>query len=94
MRNDPKQRELELEKKENRVSIELKRNKRDQSPLRQSPAIDKKKRTGVRPFPPALIARIAKEGKLLAKEHGRRQTSRILLERYPMANLSKTSADR
>ena len=60
----------------------------------QLPAQDKQKRTGVRPFPASLICKIAKEGKELAKSNGRRATARILLDRYPMANLTLSSIDR
>ena len=42
----------------------------------------------------ALICKIAKEGKELAKDHGRRKTARIIKEKYAMANLSLSSIDR
>ena len=64
----------------------------DQIPQRPRP--QRRKRIGVRPFPPALIARVAKEGKELAETNGRRKTVRILLEKYAMAKLSATSVDR
>ena len=60
----------------------------------QCPLKKIKKRTGVRPFPPALIARVAMEGKELAKNYGIRGTARILCSRYPLANLSESSVDR
>ena len=60
----------------------------------QRPAQVKKNRTGVRPFAAALICKIAKEGKELAKSNGRRETARILLSKYPMANLTLSSIDR
>ena len=63
-------------------------------PIVQRPAGRPKKRVGVRPFPPALIARVAAEGKKLSKDFGRRETSRILRQRYATANLSLTSIDR
>ena len=60
----------------------------------QRPAKVFKKRHGVRPFPPALIAKVAKEGRDLAKTKGRRETTRILCDKYALANLSHTSVDR
>ena len=48
----------------------------------------------MRPFAAALICKIAKEGKELAKSHGRRETARILLTKYPLANLTLSSIDR
>ena len=60
----------------------------------QQPAPEIKNRTGVRPFPASLICKIAKEGKELAKSKGRRETARILLNKYPMANLTISSIDR
>ena len=80
--------------RQHRVLSELFEHKRDENIIVQRPAHPRKKRTGVRPFPAALISRIAKEGKELARNHGRRETSRLLLERYPLANLSLTSIDR
>ena len=77
----------------NRISVECKENKKEEV-IVQRPAVPRKKRTGVRPFPPALISRVAKEGKELAKTNGRRMAARILLERYPLANLSLMSVDR
>ena len=60
----------------------------------QRPAKVFKKRNGVRPFPPALIAKVAREGKELAKTKGRRETTRILCQKYALAKLSHTSVDR
>ena len=60
----------------------------------QRPARVKKKRTGVRPFPPPLIARVVAEGKKIAETNGRRETVRILLQSFPMANLSASTIDR
>ena len=62
----------------NRISVECKENKKEEV-IVQRPAVPRKKRTGVRPFPPALISRVAKEGKELAKTNGRRMAARILL---------------
>ena len=60
----------------------------------QRPARVKKKRTGVRPFPPALIARVVAEGKKIAETNGRRETVRVLLQSFPMAKLSASTIDR
>ena len=66
-----------------------------QGPINQEPAEKKpNRRTGMRPFPPAFIAKIAREGKILAQNNGRRATTRILRERYPAARLTTTTADR
>ena len=89
LRVDPQQRQ----RKANRILVKQEEYKLESASIRQRPAA-KVKRTGVRSFPPALIARIAKEGKELAKVHGRWETGRILMEKYPMANLSRYSVDR
>ena len=96
LNNDAPQRNLFGDPKANRILVELRENQKDENVIvvRQRPSQIRKKRTGLRPFAPALIAKIAKEGKQLAKDHGRRETSRILIERYPLANLSLTSVDR
>ena len=63
-------------------------------PVVQFPAGRPKKRIGVRPFPPALIVRLAAEGKEISKNFGRSETARILCEKYANANLSTSSVDR
>ena len=78
----------------NRILVEMKENKIGENIIVQRPAVNQKKRTGVRPFPPALIAKIAKEGKELAKVHGRRETVRILIGKYPLASLTRSPVDR
>ena len=69
LRVDPQQRQREA----NRILVKQGEYKLESAPIRQRPAA-KVKRTGVRSFPPALIARIATEGKELTKVHGRRET--------------------
>ena len=94
LEDDSHDRLANKENRGHRILSELFNVKQEENEIVQRPASPRKKRTGVRPFPAALISRIAKEGKDLAKEHGRRQTTRILMDRYPLANLSMTSIDR
>ena len=54
----------------------------------------KKSRAGFRHFPPALIEKIVAEGRELSKTNGRRKTTRIILETYPTAKLSRNTVDR
>ena len=68
--NDPPRNPLR-ENRPRRVLNNLMENK-DEVVIVQRPAEVRKKRTGVRPFPAALICTIAKEGKELAKKYGRR----------------------
>ena len=51
-------------------------------------------RLGMRIYPPALILKITKEGKDLYKYHGRRETTRLLIEKYPVASLNRRTVDR
>ena len=88
------QRNLVRDPDVDRILVEMNENKLEENIIVQRPAVSQKKRTGVRPFPPALIAKIAKEGKELAKVHGRRMTVRILIGKYPLARLTRSSVDR
>ena len=52
-------------------------------------------RLGMRIYPATLILKIAKEGKELYKYQGnRRETTRLLIEKYPTANLKRRTVDR
>ena len=84
----------EMEESLDNDHLELNYEERKEPLDGQRPAAGIKNRTGVRPFPAALICKIAKEGKELARSHGRRETSRLLLKKYPLANLTLSSIDR